>query len=77
MKLNISAFLQNTSHRFGQEQVLSDKKEWPVVKYERQEMPGQYGNTQNSVKNEILSYAENKIIAVVGSVSGAMVLWVV
>jgi ribosomal protein L3 len=35
-------------------------------------MPGQYGNTQNSVKNEIVSYdAENKIIAVIGSVSGA------
>jgi large subunit ribosomal protein L3 len=35
-------------------------------------MPGQYGNTQNSVKNEIVSFdAENKIIAVLGSVPGA------
>jgi large subunit ribosomal protein L3 len=34
-------------------------------------MPGHYGNTQNSVKNEIVSYdAENMIIAVAGSVSG-------
>ena len=40
--------------------------------FKGKKMPGQYGNTQNSVKNEILSFdAENKIVAVVGSVSGA------
>ncbi len=37
-----------------------------------QKMPGQYGNTKNSVKNEIISFdKEQGIIVVKGSVSGA------
>jgi len=37
-----------------------------------QKMPGQYGNTRNSVKNEVLSFdKEQGIIVLKGSVSGA------
>ncbi len=59
-------------HRFGRLTGSIGQKEWPGRVMKGKKMPGQYGNTQNSVKNEILSFdAENKIVAVVGSVSGA------
>jgi large subunit ribosomal protein L3 len=46
--------------------------EWPGRVMKGKKMPGQYGNVLYSVKNEIVSYdAENRIIAVLGSVSGA------
>ncbi|MBD3796237.1 MAG: 50S ribosomal protein L3 [Campylobacterales bacterium] len=59
-------------HRFGRRIGSIGNAEWPGRVMKGKKMPGQYGNTQNSVKNEIVSYdAENKIIAVLGSVSGA------
>ncbi len=59
-------------HRMGRRTGSIGNAEWPGRVMKGKKMPGQYGNTQNSVKNEIVSYdAENKIIAVLGSVSGA------
>ena len=58
--------------RFGRRIGSIGNAEWPGRVMKGKKMPGHYGNTQNSVKNEIVSYdAENKIIAVLGSVSGA------
>jgi len=59
-------------HRFGRRTGSIGNAEWPGRVMKGKKMPGQYGNTQISVKNEIVSYdAENKILVVVGSVSGA------
>ena len=59
-------------HRFGRRIGSIGNAEWPGRVMKGKKMPGQYGNTQNSVKNEIVSYdAENGVIAVLGSVSGA------
>ncbi len=59
-------------HRMGRRTGSIGNAEWPGRVMKGKKMPGQYGNTQNSVKNEIVSFdAENKIIAVLGSVSGA------
>jgi large subunit ribosomal protein L3 len=59
-------------HRFGRRTGSIGNAEWPGRVMKGKKMPGQYGNTRNSVKNEIVSYdAENKILVVVGSVSGA------
>ena len=59
-------------HRFGRRTGSIGNAEWPGRVMKGKKMPGQYGNTQNSVKNEIVSYdAENGVIAVLGSVSGA------
>jgi large subunit ribosomal protein L3 len=59
-------------HRFGRRTGSIGNAEWPGRVMKGKKMPGQYGNTQNCVKNEIVSYdAENKILVVVGSVSGA------
>jgi len=59
-------------HRMGRRTGSIGNAEWPGRVMKGKKMPGHYGNTKNSVKNEIVSYdAENKIIAVLGSVSGA------
>ncbi|SMP87203.1 LSU ribosomal protein L3P [Epsilonproteobacteria bacterium SCGC AD-308-P11] len=59
-------------HRFGRRTGSIGNAEWPGRVMKGKKMPGQYGNTQISVKNEIVSYdAENKILVVIGSVSGA------
>ena len=59
-------------HRFGRRTGSIGNAEWPGRVMKGKKMPGQYGNTKNSVKNEIVSFdAENKIIVVSGSVSGA------
>ena len=59
-------------HRMGRRTGSIGNAEWPGRVMKGKKMPGHYGNAQNSVKNEIVSYdAENKIIAVMGSVSGA------
>ncbi|MDQ7067628.1 MAG: 50S ribosomal protein L3 [Sulfurimonas sp.] len=59
-------------HRMGRRTGSIGNAEWPGRVMKGKKMPGHYGNVQNSVKNEIVSYdAENKIIAVLGSVSGA------
>jgi len=58
-------------HRFGRRTGSIGNAEWPGRVMKGRKMPGQYGNTQVTVKNEILSYdAENGVLAVVGSVSG-------
>jgi large subunit ribosomal protein L3 len=45
--------------------------EWPGRVQPGQKMPGQYGNTKVSVKNDIISFdAESGILVVKGSVSG-------
>lgn len=59
-------------HRFGRRTGSIGNAEWPGRVMKGRKMPGQYGNTQNSVKNEIISYdAENNILVVAGSVPGA------
>ena len=69
---NFGGGLQSHGHRFGRRTGSIGNAEWPGRVMKGKKMPGQYGNTQNCVKNEIVSYdAENKIIAVLGSVSGA------
>ena len=46
--------------------------EWPGRVQPGKKMPGHYGNTKVTVKNEIISYdAENGVLAVIGSVPGA------
>ncbi|MEA1916221.1 MAG: 50S ribosomal protein L3 [Campylobacterota bacterium] len=46
--------------------------EWPGRVQPGKKMPGQYGNVKVTVKSEVLSYdAENNVLVVVGSVSGA------
>ena len=69
---NFSGGPASHGHRFGRIIGSIGMAEWPGRVMKGKKMPGQYGNTQNSVKNEIVSYdAENKIIEVLGSVSGA------
>ena len=46
--------------------------EWPGRVQPGKKMPGQYGNVQVTVKNEIISYdAENGVLVVTGSIPGA------
>ena len=46
--------------------------EWPGRVQPGRKMAGQYGNTQVTVKNEVISYdAENGILVVAGSIPGA------
>jgi len=69
---NFSGGPASHGHRFGRRTGSIGNAEWPGRVMKGKKMPGQYGNTQNSVKNEIVSFdAENNIIAVSGSVSGA------
>ncbi|MBL0708612.1 MAG: 50S ribosomal protein L3 [Sulfurimonas sp.] len=69
---NFSGGPASHGHRFGRRTGSIGNAEWPGRVMKGKKMPGHYGNTKNSVKNEIVSYdAENNIIAVSGSVSGA------
>ncbi len=69
---NFSGGPAEHGHRFGRRTGSIGNAEWPGRVMKGKKMPGQYGNTKNSVKNEIISYdAENKILVVAGSVSGA------
>ena len=46
--------------------------EWPGRVQPGKKMPGQYGNTTNTVKNEVISFdTESGILVLKGSVSGA------
>jgi large subunit ribosomal protein L3 len=59
-------------HRFGRRTGSIGNAEWPGRVMKGRKMPGQYGNEQVTVKNEIISFdPENKILVVVGSVPGA------
>ncbi len=45
--------------------------EWPGRVMPGKKMPGQYGNTTNSVKNDVISFdAETGILVLKGAVSG-------
>ena len=59
-------------HRFHRTTGSIGNCEWPGRVQKGKKMPGQYGNTKVTVKNEIISFdAENGILAVKGSVPGA------
>jgi len=58
-------------HRFGRRIGSIGNAEWPGRVQKGRKMPGQYGNTQVTVKNEVLSYdAENGILVLKGAVPG-------
>jgi large subunit ribosomal protein L3 len=58
-------------HRFGRRTGSIGNAEWPGRVMKGKKMPGQYGQEQITVKNEIVSYdAENGVLVVSGSVSG-------
>jgi large subunit ribosomal protein L3 len=59
-------------HRMGRRTGSIGNAEWPGRVQPGKKMPGQYGNTTCSVKNEVVSFdAETGILVVKGSVSGA------
>jgi len=59
-------------HRFGRRVGSIGQCEWPGRVQPGQKMPGQYGNTKVTVKNEVISYdAENGILVLKGSIPGA------
>ena len=58
-------------HRMGRRVGSIGNCEWPGRVQPGKKMPGQYGNTNVSVKNEVLSFdAETGILVLKGSVSG-------
>jgi len=58
-------------HRFGRRIGSIGNAEWPGRVMKGKKMPGQYGNTQNTVKNDVVSFdADNGILVLKGSVSG-------
>lgn len=59
-------------HRMGRRVGSIGNCEWPGRVMPGKKMPGQYGNTNVSVRNDVISYdAETGILVVKGSVSGA------
>ena len=59
-------------HRMGRRTGSIGNAEWPGRVQPGKKMPGQYGNTTNTVKNEVISFdAESGILVLKGSVSGA------
>lgn len=59
-------------HRMGKRTGSIGNCEWPGRVMPGKKMPGQYGNTNVSVKNSVISFdAETGILVVKGSVSGA------
>jgi len=59
-------------HRFHRTGGSIGNAEWPGRVQKGRKMAGQHGNTLNTVKNKIVSFdAENGVLAVAGSVSGA------
>jgi len=58
-------------HRFGRRIGSIGNAEWPGRVQKGQKMPGQYGNTQVTVKNDVISFdAENGILVLKGSIPG-------
>ena len=58
-------------HRMGKRVGSIGNCEWPGRVQPGKKMPGQYGNTNVSVKNEVLSFdAESGVLVLKGSVSG-------
>ncbi len=59
-------------HRMGRRTGSIGNCEWPGRVMPGKKMPGQYGNTNVSVKNDVVSFdAETGILVVKGSVSGS------
>jgi len=58
-------------HRFGRRIGSIGNAEWPGRVQKGKKMPGHYGNTQTTVKNDVLSFdAENGILVLKGSIPG-------
>ncbi len=58
-------------HRFGRRIGSIGNAEWPGRVQKGRKMPGQYGNTKVTVKNEVVSFdAENGILVLKGAVPG-------
>jgi len=58
-------------HRFGRRIGSIGNAEWPGRVQKGKKMPGQYGNTKTTVKNDIISFdAENGILVLKGSIPG-------
>ncbi len=58
-------------HRMGRRGGSIGNAEWPGRVQKGKKMPGQYGNTKVTVKNDVLSFdAENSILVLKGSIPG-------
>jgi len=58
-------------HRFGRRIGSIGNAEWPGRVQKGKKMPGQYGNTKVTVKNDVVSFdAENGILVLKGSIPG-------
>ena len=58
-------------HRFGRRIGSIGNAEWPGRVQKGKKMPGQYGNSKTTVKNEVISFdAENGILVLKGSIPG-------
>ena len=58
-------------HRFGRRIGSIGNAEWPGRVMKGKKMPGHYGNTQVTVKNDVFSFdAENGILVLKGSIPG-------
>ncbi|DAB39998.1 MAG TPA: 50S ribosomal protein L3 [Sulfurovum sp. UBA12169] len=58
-------------HRFGRRVGSIGNAEWPGRVQKGKKMPGQYGNTKITVKNDVVSFdAENGILVLKGSIPG-------
>ena len=58
-------------HRFGRRIGSIGNAEWPGRVQKGKKMPGHYGNTQTTVKNDVISFdAENGILVLKGSIPG-------
>jgi large subunit ribosomal protein L3 len=59
-------------HRFGRRIGSIGNAEWPGRVQKGKKMPGHYGNTKITVKNEIVSFdAETGVVALKGAIPGA------
>ncbi len=68
---NFSGGPGSHGHRFGRRIGSIGNAEWPGRVQKGKKMPGQYGNTKVTVKNDVLSFdAENSILVVKGSIPG-------
>ncbi len=68
---NFAGGRDSHGHRMGRRTGSIGNAEWPGRVMPGKKMPGQYGNTNVSVKNDVVSFdAETGILAVKGSVSG-------
>jgi large subunit ribosomal protein L3 len=69
---NFSGGPGSHGHRFGRRIGSIGNAEWPGRVQPGKKMPGQYGNTKVTHKNEIVSFdSETGILVLKGSVAGA------